>query len=807
MACNPNTNEVHEDLDYLPAKGFALLKINNLSALHSDLKNNHFLNACKNISLYKNVADKVAPLAYLETNEGALLGFYSTAHDSVSFLLAAAYTPHLFDPGKAANFSQESLNYPDITLQRYVIDGKTFYGAKAGKHWLLSDSDSLIRIAYNAPGDFSEEEEFKTLYATSDRKRNATFFINMKDAAHLCKNVLRPDAIEKLGAFSEWLALDLGTQQDYFGLNGIALPSSSVGNFVILFRHIRPLPLQSPAFAPENAKAITAYAINGYQKFAANRIHYTADSIMRDSLFDAVEELGLITDNFGTCVVLNTLGAENISTHLARQRTGSFTYQDREIYTLNNTDLLSDYFSPLVDNFNAGYYTLLENAVVFADNEASLSGLIDHYSLEKTFNKTAQYNASLEYLADESNSLILTGDEGILELLDESLHESFLEELKKVDLSGYSMSAQLVAEGGFYHNSLMLKRLGSASTATGVNPVYTVRLDAPLASDPQFVINHRTNKKEIAVQDENNKLYLISTEGKVLWKKPLGGPIQGSVSQVDLYRNGRLQLAFTTDNQFLILDRNGREVTPFDMDYPEGNLNPLAVFDYENNRNYRFVVTQGDKIFMYNNNGKIVRGFKYTRSEGPVINPPSHIRFGNRDYLVFQLEDGTLKILNRIGSNRIKVNEKIDFSGNGVFAYQNQFALTDKLGTLYLIDEKGEVSKSEHELNQDHGMEATSKSMAFMNDNILNIKGRELHMDYGVYSSPRIFYIYDTIYVNVTDLQSGKTYLFNSSAEPIAGFPVSGNSPADLADIDNDRTLEMVVRTKPDTFTLYRINR
>jgi hypothetical protein len=80
-------------------------------------------------------------------------------------------------------------------------------------------------------------------------------------------------------------------------------------------------------------------------------------------------------------------------------------------------------------------------------------------------------------------------------------------------------------------------------------------------------------------------------------------------------------------------------------------------------------------------------------------------------------------------------------------------------------------------------------------------------MDYGVYSSPRIFYIYDTIYVNVTDLQSGKTYLFNSSAEPIAGFPVSGNSPADLADIDNDRTLEMVVRTKPDTFTLYRINR
>ena len=48
-----------------------------------------------------------------------------------------------------------------------------------------------------------------------------------------------------------------------------------------------------------------------------------------------------------------------------------------------------------------------------------------------------------------------------------------------------------------------------------------MQLDAPLATDPQFVTDHRNNKKEIVVQDTENNLYLISTDGKVLWKKKL----------------------------------------------------------------------------------------------------------------------------------------------------------------------------------------------------------------------------------------------------------------------------------------------
>ena len=87
----------------------------------------------------------------------------------------------------------------------------------------------------------------------------------------------------------------------------------------------------------------------------------------------------------------------------------------------------------------------------------------------------------------------------------------------------------------------------------------------------------------------------------------------------------------------MILDRNGKEVKPFVKKYEGGNLNGLAVFDYENKKDYRFVVTQGNKVFMYNNKGSIVSGFKYTKAESAILQAPKHLAIANKDYLVFTL--------------------------------------------------------------------------------------------------------------------------------------------------------------------------
>jgi hypothetical protein len=256
-----------------------------------------------------------------------------------------------------------------------------------------------------------------------------------------------------------------------------------------------------------------------------------------------------------------------------------------------------------------------------------------------------------------------------------------------------------------------------------------------------------------------------------------------------------------------VLDRDGREVKPFPKDFPGGNLGPLAVFDYEGNRNYRLVVTQGRKVFMFDGRGQNVSGFKFREAASPVISPPKHIRIGSRDYLVFQLENGELKILNRVGDPRIRVKERFEFSSNPVFLYRDGFAFTERNGNLVRIDTRGRVSRTALNLNQEHGMDATTKTLAIMDDNRLQVKGNKRELELGVYTRPRIFYLFDIIYVSVTDLQSQQVFLFRSTGTPVSGFPVEGSGLPDMADMDEGRNPELVVPYRENAIRVYRIRR
>ena len=93
-----------------------------------------------------------------------------------------------------------------------------------------------------------------------------------------------------------------------------------------------------------------------------------------------------------------------------------------------------------------------------------------------------------------------------------------------------------------------------------------------------------------------------------------------------------------------------------------------------------------------------------------------------------------------------------------------------------------------------------------MNDNILSIKGKKVELELGVYTKPKIFYIYDKIYVSVTDIQNQKIYLFDSQAEPIPNFPVFGSSLIDLIDMENDKKLELVAKDQENSLIVYKMN-
>src|SRR5690606_13586006 len=213
-----------------------------------------------------------------------------------------------------------------------------------------------------------------------------------------------------------------------------------------------------------------------------------------------------------------------------------------------------------------------------------------------------------------------------------------------------------------------------------------------------------------------------------------------------------------------------------------------------------------EKVFMYDNRGDIVKGFTYTKAGSPIIGTPGHIRSKGKDYLIFKLTDGELKILDRVGKTRVKVENTIDFSDNDIYLYEDTFTATDKKGILYQIDPKGKLKTANLNLGPDHGIMATGRTLIIMNDNILSIRGKKVSLELGVYTKPKLFYVNDKIYVSVTDIQNQKIYLFDSNAEPIPNFPVYGASSIDLTDMDNDRKPELVSKETDNSLMVQKIN-
>ena len=364
---------------------------------------------------------------------------------------------------------------------------------------------------------------------------------------------------------------------------------------------------------------------------------------------------------------------------------------------------------------------------------------------------------------------------------------------------------QFIYEDNYAHVNGIIQKFKKRITSNTTTEAYTVALDAQLISAPQTVKNHVSKAHDIVVQDVNNVLYLISSSGSVLWKKQLQGKVLGKIEQIDIYKNGRLQLAFATPNRLYVLDRNGNNVGPFPLKFNDKITQPLSVFDYDKRKNFRLLVTQGENLLMYDVKGKSVNGFKYPHNGATIKTQPKHFRIGSKDYITFAAGE-TLKVLNRQGSVRVNVKDKFQFSDNELYLYQNKFTTSNTLGQLVQVDTKGKLTTKNLNITDKHHIATTSKTLVSLTENKLNIKSRTVDLDYGDYTAPRIFYLNDKIYITITDKQSKKVYLFDSQAKPISNFPVFGISAAELQKLDKDKGLELITQADAKTLVVYKLH-
>ncbi|MEE9362782.1 MAG: ribonuclease HII [Cellulophaga sp.] len=808
ISCSKEEKTASTLLNFAPENASIIIKINNQGEFLDGLKINDFIKTQEKKTIYNSILKKTKSIDYSTSETQSLLAFSELGKDNYEFTYVTRLNSGLKKLDSIKKIVEivffENTNYTKYLLTE--IDSTVVYTINFDNTIILSSSSKIIEDLIRNPKGIEPTKKLGKLYQVSNETKPASIFINMKNSNSLVSTLLK-DKDNTLSNFSDWVSLDMALQEESVRFSGISTANDSLKNYIDLFKNIAPLPNTTASFAPEKTNAILSYTFDNYSIFAKNQKEYLNQEVVTDSIFNTVEEIGSIYFSTKKAIVLSTYGSELITEFLSNLKTNATGFQGSEIIALSKNDFLNTYFNPLIQDFSANYYTVINNSFIFSSDIKSLQTIIHNYKSGSTFDKTAYYKTAKKSIAEESNILFISNAKGITHLIKGSFLESIYDDFKKSKLSDYVFASQIVTDANFYHSNFSIQKVKKERISNTITSLFNVHLESDIATEPQFITNHKTYEKEIIVQDIDNTLYLISNKGHILWKKELNGTIQGKITQVDLYKNGKLQLAFTTDSQFLILDRNGEEVAPFSMNFDGGNLNALAVFDYNEERDYRFIITQGSKISMYDTKGEIVDGFTYTTAKSSVIAAPKHFRIAEKDYITFKLENGDLKILHRTGKTRVKVKNTIDFSKNEIYIYKNQFTVTDKKGILHQINSNGKSTTVNLNLNENHGIDATNKTLAIMNSNILSIKGKKVTLEISVYSKPQIFYLRDKIYVSVTDLQNQKIYLFDSNAKPIPNFPVFGASLIDMVDMDNDKSLELVVKDLNNSLVVYRINK
>ncbi|MGB2085831.1 MAG: hypothetical protein ACPHUE_01825 [Flavobacteriaceae bacterium] len=785
-------------VDWVPQNTPLVFQINDLNELENALTNNPILKyfpenfpqlakKMKRLNVNEQTP-QIISLTNFGKNEKALSVVYKAAIDS-------------------AFLNYPSVDYSGEKLYIQKDNAKLLYTAFIDGFTLHSDTKIVIENCirnYQQKAKGIQSKVFYDIVKTADDKAPVNIHLKAKEESLLNTTFGALPLFPKIG--QNWSSLDLTISPQAIELDGLIKLVDSIGDPVGMLQSNAPKKSFILKAIPATMVTFLSLTIDNIKilenKFKKWVLFHNYPLTSTDlTALESIDEIALIRLNNETALAFHLIDETRASSTFLPE-TETKRYRTTPYYKTRLSREIKALISGLGEDSDVQWVAKLDDFLLFGETESGIKTLIAAYKDEKTLGKNQSFEEFYNETLSEKSNLFWGANTAKLTAL---YPKNNLWKKLDTDLLPY-LAFQGIVEDDYLHLHYRFHKNQTKQNQQTVNNVVLLSLDQPLSSAPLWLKNHRSKEKDIVVQDQDNVLYLFSNSGKLFWKKKLTGKIQGKISQVDLYKNGRLQIAFRTEDRFYVLDRNGKVVPPFNIKVPSTEpLQPLAVFDYDQRRDYRFVLAQGKSIQMFNGKGKKVKGFAFKKTGSPISAKPKHIRIDKKDYIVIKEENGTLNLLTRTGKPRIKVKTKFSPSNQDIYSYLKTFTTTSSAGDLIQIDTKGNIVKTDLALEKGHAINATTKSLVTLSENTLVIKGIPVTLPFGTYTPPKIFYLNNTIYVSVTNLEAEKVYLFYSDGSPVNGFPVYGTSAVDLTNADKDNALEMVVQSEQRDIIIYEI--
>lgn len=283
-------------------------------------------------------------------------------------------------------------------------------------------------------------------------------------------------------------------------------------------------------------------------------------------------------------------------------------------------------FWPFAPGFTDLHYAFEADLIIMANTQAALQLVLEKMALDQTWGKTLAWKKFHTAMLQEANVSYFFAQAAS----EKTNGVFFAAEVAR----GYAQFSNVDQQ--FYTSILLQFKPREANTSVSATPAASnqVTLNQAIQTKPYPVVNHTTKAQEVVFIDASGQLNLQSQD-KTLWSLPVGTPAS-DIYQIDYFKNRKLQYAFVAGQRLHIVDRLGRAVNGFPIPLPKGTIRAMTIVDYDQTRNYRFLVTyaNGDAL-LFDGKGKTLEGWNPKTFGEDLLN----IRFQRmkgKDYFVAQ---------------------------------------------------------------------------------------------------------------------------------------------------------------------------
>lgn len=480
-------------------------------------------------------------------------------------------------------------------------------------------------------------------------------------------------------------------------------------------------------------------------------------------------------------------------------------YSTYEIREIEMHDFPGKLFRPLVSGFDQTYYTWMGNTIFLTDQLEVLKQFIDDIDQENVWGKSVAFNKFFESTLLESNVSIYFNTPLVWNTLSNRLNPRW----KKFIMANQSLLNSLDMgaiqfshlNNSFYTNALWtfsdLIPYESADSKKSERLVANV--NSPIINSPFVNKSHVSKEDEVLIQDSLFTLHHLSSNGKVLWSVLLDGPIIGEVKQVDFFNNGKLQFFFATSKKLHVIDRLGKYVAPFPVEFKIKDLQYVSLVDYDNSKKYRFLLAdKSGRLWMYDKGAQNLEGWKPKSIGGELFTNAKHHRIRGKDYIVAIQKDGWAHVMNRRGEYVKGFPLNLDARPEGDYYVEigntmasTNFACVSKDGFRIKFSLEGKVLSRETlvkpSFDTQFGLVAEHHNKSYLIKRqdakrlvLLSEEGAELVSNDFVGFNPVAIRYYDfsagKIFISITDLTQDISFIYDGKGKLLTPTPVVGSS-------------------------------